>query len=121
MSFGLLFRALLKRPFYVKERRAEIISLALNTSPAVIARDDFYPGWRPANREELDFFAKKYQPARWYPDIFGIGENISPTIFGPIAPLFKVSGRTAVPAGQNPIWGLPQGALVLFIKKDPVK
>lgn len=123
MSFSLLFRAFLKIPLYINTREAEIISLAsLGTSPAMMLKDDFYPGWRPANQEELASFAKKYHPARWYPDIFGVGENIlTPTIFGPLAPIFKVSGRAAIPANQNPVWGLPQGTLVLFIKKDPEK
>ncbi|MCR4322855.1 MAG: hypothetical protein NUV61_02095, partial [Candidatus Azambacteria bacterium] len=103
----------------MNEREAEIISLSIGTSPSVIARDDFYPGWRPANRGELASFAKKYHPARWYPEIFGIGDNITPTIFGPHVPLFKALKRAVVSARYNPIRGLPQGTLVLFIKKDP--
>ena len=121
MGFRLLIRTILKTPLCVNGREVEIISLAnLGMSPATILRDDgFYPGWRPASKEELASFAKTYHPARWYHDIFGIGENVEPTTFGPIAPLFKVSGRAAIPANQNPMWGLPQGSLILFVKKEP--
>lgn len=97
-------------------KEVEIQSLQLNTSPALLLDEKDCIESRPANKDELLAFAKKYNPAKWHPTIFGIDQKIGQTIVGPMAILYKINGKKVEVANQNPIHGLPAHSLVLFVK-----
>lgn len=115
MSIGLVLRAILKIPLTLNGKELEIIRVS--TTPAECMKDDFYPGWRPATKEELSRFAKKYKPSRWYYTIYGVeGKSVS-TIFGPLVRTYKTKGKEVEQAVVNPIWGFHPQELVLFVKR----
>lgn len=116
MSLKLVCRALFRRPLYLGDKEVTIQSLQINTSPAVLVDPENCTQDRPANREELEMFAKKYNPSFWHPDILGIEPAVSPSIFGMLARVYKTSGGAVEDVLYNPIWGLPRDSLILFVK-----
>lgn len=110
-----------KRSFRLENKEATIIGVALSTSPTLLLDEDFYPGWRVAEPEDLELFARRYKRfggKRWLPPIHALDREIKTTVFGGMTKLYETDGEGRIKqARQNPIWGVPRGTLFLFIRK----
>jgi len=115
MSLSLLIRRVFKRQLTIAGKKVKILSLQINTSPIYII--DMEPGWRPADESELKLFVERYKPTRWL-SIHGIGRNSTPTIFGPMFPVYQTRKGGVEKIDQNPIWGLEPNSIILFVEKS---
>lgn len=116
MSLRLMIRGILGRSVYLGELEVKIYRMEAGCSPSVLIMAENCKQDRPANKEELEAFAKKYKPSWWYPDIFGIEKGTSgPTPFGRIVEVYHIKGKRVERVPYNPIWGLPRNSLVLFV------
>ena len=114
MSLGLVLRQFFGRPLYVGTREVKVFRLAIATSPPLLFDD--VDEWRPATREELVAFVKRYNLKAWHTEIYAVDPEVQPSPFGPITRIYKAGGQSVEQAGQNPLLGLPAGTLVLFVK-----
>lgn len=59
MSVGLFARMLFRRPLDLNGKRVALAHLELPTSPGLLLRENYWPGMRPATKEELETFVRK--------------------------------------------------------------
>ena len=117
----LLSHAILCKPLmlHVEGKEMQLRGLMLNTSPALLVEPGLYDEWRAATREELEAFAKKYRPGSLFA-VHAIGARQEVAYFGPHAPVFQFNHKTGITEeiSVNPIWGLPQKTIILWVKED---
>jgi len=91
------------------------MSFSTPTDPTYLLRNP-YPGFRAATLAELQVFAKKYRPARWFP-IHAIAPQSLNGPFGPTAQVFKTTTKGQTEKVEfDFVRGLPAGTAVLFVK-----
>ncbi len=117
MSWKILLHELFCVDYHLGKSWAGISKINTNSSINLLEKG-YWKGKRPANWKELEAFAKKYQPARWYPPILAIDPQITETLFGPEADVYQTIAGTVKRLEVNPFWGLPTGSLVLFVEED---
>lgn len=102
----------------VNGKEVQLRAIQLNTSPIYLLKAKDWGGWRAANESELKSFAQKYKPGALL-EVHGVDSNVERGYFGPAVKVFKTKPRAkVVQAKVNPIWGLPQRTLVLWIKEE---
>lgn len=101
----------------INGKQMQVRAIAINTSPYLLTKvgED---GLRAANREELEQFAQQFKPGNILV-IHGVDSESIISMFGPISKLYAAKGTEVEHVNQDPIWGVPGGALFLWIKEDP--
>jgi len=122
MSIKLIIRELLGMPLWIGEGvEVKIVETFVGMSPGMLLEENYKPGWHPANKYELQFFASKYHPGVCFPEIFGMDQEVQEAFIGPFVMFYKTQGGLITEVREmerNPTWRLPKNSKVLFVKKN---